>query len=89
MAYGANTSLNEMVALLKSLLTEHTTTITNIEVMYGPERTGEVKHSLANVDKARELLGYDPEVDFMDGLSETISWYINSCNYSGTFSVKT
>ena len=72
-AYGANTSLNEMVAKLKELLGK-----TDIDVVYGPERAGDVKHSLANIDKARELLGYNPEIDFATGLQKTISWYVKT-----------
>ena len=77
-AYGANTSLNELVTLLKSLLSADNPAIADIEVIYGPERPGDVKHSLANIDKAQELLGYNPEIDFAAGLAKTISWYIDT-----------
>ena len=77
-AFGANASLNDLVSLLKSLLADHNPAITDIEVIYGPERPGDVKHSLANIDKARELLGYNPEIDFATGLAKTISWYIDT-----------
>ncbi len=74
-AYGANTSLNDMVVLLKSLLAKDNPAINEIEVRHGPERAGDVKHSLADIDKARNLLGYDPKVDFKEGLAKTIEWY--------------
>ncbi len=74
-AYGENTSLNEMAGILKVILSKTNPAIANIEIKYGPERDGDVKHSLANVDKARDLLGYDPRVDFRDGLAKTIEWY--------------
>jgi UDP-N-acetylglucosamine/UDP-N-acetyl-alpha-D-glucosaminouronate 4-epimerase len=77
-AYGGNTSLNEMVMILKSLLAVKNPTIADIEVIYGPERAGDVKHSLANIDKARELLGYNPMVAFEEGLSKTVDWHNNS-----------
>jgi len=77
-AYGENTSLNEMVALLKSLLAEKNPYIADIEVIYGPERAGDVKHSLANIDKARDLLGYSPEMNFKNGLAKTVAWYLAS-----------
>ena len=79
-AYGANTSLNDLVILLKSLLAENNPAIADIEAIYGPERAGDVKHSLANIDKARELLGYNPEIDFAAGLEKTIRWYIENLN---------
>jgi UDP-N-acetylglucosamine 4-epimerase len=77
-AYGANASLNELVSLLKSLLSAENPAIADIEVIYGPERAGDVKHSLANIGKARELLYYDPEIDFATGLAKTINWYTNN-----------
>lgn len=77
-AFGANASLNDLVSSLKSLLAAHNPAIADIEVIYGPERPGDVKHSLANIDKARALLGYNPEIDFATGLAKTISWYIEN-----------
>lgn len=70
-AYGENTSLNDMVELLKELLSKRDSSIANIQVKYGPERPGDVRHSLADIDKAKELLGYEPEVDFKEGLQKT------------------
>jgi nucleoside-diphosphate-sugar epimerase len=45
------------------------------EVMYGPERAGDIKHSLADISRAEQYLGYKPKVDFDEGLSRTIEWY--------------
>ena len=47
----------------------------NIEPNFGPDRKGDIKHSNANIHKARDLLGYDPDYDFARGLNEAISWY--------------
>lgn len=47
----------------------------NIEPNFGPDRRGDIKHSNADISKARELLGYDPEYDFARGLNEAIEWY--------------
>lgn len=47
----------------------------NIEPKFGPDRKGDIKHSNADISKARELLGYNPEYDFMHGLSDAIEWY--------------
>ncbi len=46
-----------------------------IEPNYGPDRAGDIKHSNADISKARELLGYSPEYNFEDGLNCAISWY--------------
>jgi UDP-N-acetylglucosamine 4-epimerase len=71
-AYGEKTSLNEMVALLKEFLSKEDSSIADIEVKYGPERSGDVKHSLADISKAKDLLGYKPEVDFKRGVENTL-----------------
>lgn len=47
----------------------------NIEPKFGPDRAGDIKHSNADISKARNLLGYDPEYDFAKGLNEAIEWY--------------
>ena len=47
----------------------------NIEPHFGPDRPGDIKHSNADISKARKLLGYDPEYDFARGLNEAIEWY--------------
>lgn len=59
-AYGERTTLNELVLLLKEYLSEFDSKIKAVEVIHGPERAGDVPHSLASVDKAKELLGYNP-----------------------------
>jgi len=45
------------------------------EAAYGPERTGDIKHSLADISLAQELLGYQPQVPFEEGLKRTVDWY--------------
>jgi len=47
----------------------------NIEPKFGPDRAGDIKHSNADISKAREMLGYDPDYDFDSGLNEVIEWY--------------
>jgi len=50
----------------------------NIEPNFGPDRKGDIKHSNADISKAKTLLGYDPEYDFAKGLNEAIEWYKNN-----------
>jgi UDP-glucose 4-epimerase len=45
------------------------------EVKYGPERTGDVKHSVADISRSEKHLGYKPSVNFEEGLARTIEWY--------------
>jgi UDP-N-acetylglucosamine 4-epimerase len=47
----------------------------DIEPIYSPERKGDIKHSNADISKARKFLGYNPEYDFARGLAEAIEWY--------------
>lgn len=47
----------------------------NIEPIFGPDRKGDIKHSNADISKARKLLGYAPDYDFETGLNEAIEWY--------------
>lgn len=74
-AFGERTTLNELVTLLKEYLSEFDAKIGEVEVKNGPERKGDVPHSLASVDKAKELLGYAPEFDIKTGLKEAVNWY--------------
>jgi UDP-glucose 4-epimerase len=50
------------------------------EVAYAPERAGDIKHSLADIDLARKHLGYEVQVDFQEGLRRTVEWYKNTMN---------
>lgn len=45
--------------------------------LYGPTRAGDVKHSLASIERARTELGYTPRVDFREGLEKTVAWYLS------------
>lgn len=47
----------------------------DIEPKFGPDRAGDIKHSNADISKAREMLGYDPDYEFERGLNEAIAWY--------------
>lgn len=74
-AYGERTDLNELTALLKEYLSEFDSEIKNIKNTYGSTRAGDVPHSLASIDKAKELLDYNPQFDIKTGLKEAVKWY--------------
>ena len=74
-AFGERTTLNQLVAYLKEFLGELDEAIKEIEPTHGPNRVGDIPHSLASVDKARQLLGYDPQFSMRDGLREAVKWY--------------
>lgn len=68
-AYGGREYLNDIYKTLVEALGK------DIQPIYGPDRKGDIKHSNADISKARKLLGYDPEYDFHRGLNEAIDWY--------------
>lgn len=74
-AFGERTTLNQLVDFLKEALAAYDPAIALIEPVYGPNRAGDISHSLACVDKARRLLGYAPEFSMKDGLKEAVKWY--------------
>lgn len=74
-AVGDRTNLNELVSYIKDFLTEYDADISNIEIKYGPNRVGDIPHSLASVDKAKQLLGYKPTHVIKVGLKEAVDWY--------------
>ncbi|MEN8858239.1 MAG: NAD-dependent epimerase/dehydratase family protein, partial [Flavobacteriaceae bacterium] len=74
-AFGERNTLKDLVELLKKHLTEFDPKIMDIQVIYGPNRVGDIPHSLASVDKAKKLLNYQPEFSLQDGLKEAVKWY--------------
>lgn len=74
-AVGDRTTLNQLVGYLKEFLTEYDAEIAKVEVIHGPNRQGDIPHSLASVDKARRLLGYEPSHVIKEGLREATQWY--------------
>lgn len=74
-AFGDRTTLNQLVGYLKEFLSEFDPTIANIEVLHGPNREGDIPHSLACINKAKQLLGYDPKYSMKQGLQEAVKWY--------------
>lgn len=74
-AYGDRTTLNQMVTLLKDYLSKFDSKIAEVEIVYGPNRAGDIPHSLASIDKAKRLLHYQPKYSFSEGLKEAVDWY--------------
>lgn len=68
-AYGGREYLIDIYYALTKALDK------NIEPDFGPDRKGDIKHSNADISKAKRLLGYDPQYDFATGLTEAIEWY--------------
>jgi len=68
-AKGEQTSLNQLFEILNEISGK------NIKALHGPERDGDIKHSLADISKAKRLLGYDPVTSPVEGLKKTFDWY--------------
>ncbi len=79
-AYGDRNTLNDLVSYLKENLSQFDSKILNIEVIYGPNREGDIPHSHASIDKARELLNYNPQFSLQKGLKEAVKWYWENFN---------
>lgn len=79
-AFGSRITMNKLTEKLQGLLAKFDPAIGAIEIEYGPERKGDVKHSLASIEKAGNLLGYQPEYSVEAGLDEAIQWYWNYFN---------
>lgn len=74
-AYGERTTLNQLVDYLKENLSEYDDAIKNVTPTHGPNRAGDIPHSLACIDKAKQLLGYNPQFSMKQGLKVACKWY--------------
>ncbi|MBR5957594.1 MAG: SDR family oxidoreductase, partial [Salinivirgaceae bacterium] len=77
-ACGERTSLNQLFDYLKENLSQFDKEIADIQPIYGPTRLGDIPHSLASIEKAKKLLGYNPKFNVEDGLREATKWYWSS-----------
>lgn len=74
-AYGDRNTLNNLVDYLKKYLAHYNPKIAEITIDYGPNRVGDIPHSLASIEKAKKLLNYQPKYSLQDGLKEAVDWY--------------
>nr|WP_288836958.1 SDR family oxidoreductase [uncultured Flavobacterium sp.] len=77
-AYGDRNTLNDLVGYLKQYLSVYDAKIADVTVVHGPNRAGDIPHSLASIDKAKELLGYNPQYSLQEGLRIAVDWYWNN-----------
>lgn len=74
-AFGDATTVVELIETLKEYLSEFDPRIASVDPVKGEKRVGDILHSLASIDRARDLLSYQPEYDLRKGLKEAIRWY--------------
>ena len=73
-ASGCETSVEELLALLAPLLEQRAGL--SVEMFHGPERPGEITRSFADISKAQNLLGWNPETPLSKGLEQTVDWFV-------------
>ncbi len=74
-AFWESNTLNQLFDYLREYLTGYDQKIKNVKPIHGPERAGDIRHSLASVEKAKRLLGYKPKFSLKAGLEKAIMWY--------------
>lgn len=74
-AVGESTNLSDLVEIIKIELSIYDPKISEINVLHGPNRQGDIPHSLASIEKAKKNLGYSPKFDLKSGLKKAIEWY--------------
>lgn len=74
-AVGDSITLLELTQLLKKYLAKYDSKIVDVEIIHGPNRQGDIPHSLASIDKAKKILGYLPSHKINQGLEETVKWF--------------
>ena len=77
-ACGTSTSLNQVILLLKNFLVAYDTRINQVQIEFAAARLGDIKHSLASIEKAKNMLHYQPKYNFLEGLKEVMPWYWKS-----------
>jgi UDP-N-acetylglucosamine 4-epimerase len=75
-AVGESTSLNQLFSILRDLLAEQRSELRGVQPAHRPFREGDVRHSLADIRQARELLDYRPTHTLASGLREALPWYV-------------
>lgn len=74
-AVGDRTTLVQLTELLKTYLAKHDAAIAEVNIVHGPNRLGDIPHSLASIDKAEKLLNYEPSHTIDGGIEEAMEWY--------------
>jgi UDP-N-acetylglucosamine/UDP-N-acetylgalactosamine 4-epimerase len=77
-ACGESTTLTELYRLIRDCLAPHKPEIQNLDPVYGPPRTGDIRHSLADITLVKDLLGYEPACSVHQGMNECIQWYVHN-----------
>ena len=77
-AYGGNTTLNDLFNCLRTNLAKFDVEISRIKPIYRENRAGDIPHSQASIIKAQQVLGYQPQYDALKGFEQACEWYWNN-----------
>ena len=83
-ACGQETSLNQLFTTIRDGLSKYQPSVADAEVTHAPARQGDIRRSLADIGKARRLLGYEPSHRAADGLAHALEWYANKARSEAT-----
>lgn len=79
-AVGGRNTLNELYAIINNELSKHLNNYQVQKAMYRDFRAGDIRHSNADISKAKDMLGYEPIYDIYSGMTEATQWYVESFN---------
>ncbi len=79
-AVGDRTTITELFESLRDELSQYHPSCSKVQAIYGPPRGGDIPHSMASIERARKLLGYNPTHNLRQGLHETVKWVLESKN---------
>ena len=74
-ACGDRTTLNQLIESIQLELSKFDSNIKDVKIIYGPNRVGDIPHSLASIEKAKKMLGYNPQFSMQQGLAVAVKWY--------------
>jgi UDP-N-acetylglucosamine 4-epimerase len=77
-AHGERTNINQLFGVIQRIAGNYDSEIFKIRPDYGPEREGDITHSQASIEKAKQFLGYTPTYNVVEGLEETVKWFYNN-----------
>jgi UDP-N-acetylglucosamine 4-epimerase len=89
-AIGESTTLNQLLALIRSVLNDNAAASTENKVIHRDFRAGDIRHSLADIEQARQFLDYTPEYRIQEGITLALHWYKNntSCKLAKSVNLK-
>ena len=77
-AVGDQITIKQMAELIREELSSFNKSILKIPIVFGPNRDGDIPHSMASIEKAKALLNYSPSHSFKQGIEDSLEWFYNN-----------